>query len=85
MAEQNARFHWPLMLFAWYDIVAGMLLFAPAVVRKTPKYLTFELLWKPIMGSPTRQRTMLNRIMGPRRWYLSPSQPVVYMTMAANA
>jgi hypothetical protein len=27
-------------LFAWYDIVAGTLLFAPAVVRKTPKYRT---------------------------------------------
>jgi hypothetical protein len=37
VAEQNARFHCPRMLLAWYDITAGTLLFAPAVVKKTPE------------------------------------------------
>jgi hypothetical protein len=73
------------MLFAWYDIVAGMLLFAPAVVRKTPKYLTFALLWKPMIGSPIRQSTMFARMIGPRRCHLSPAQPVAYITIAAKA
>lgn len=85
VAEQNARFHWPRMLFAWYDIVAGTLEFAPAVVRKTPKYRTPALEWKPMMDVPTMHRSMLKMMMGPRRWYLSPSQPVVYMTIAAKA
>jgi hypothetical protein len=30
-------------------------------------------------------KIMLKQMIGPRRWYLSPAQPVVYMTIAANA
>jgi hypothetical protein len=73
------------MLLAWYDMTAGTLLFAPAVVRKTPKYRTPALLWKPIIETPMIHKIMLKTMMGPRTWYLSPAQPVPYITIAASA
>jgi hypothetical protein len=84
VAEQNARFHCPRMLFAWYAMVAGTFEFAPAVVKNTPKYRTLGLLWKPIIETPIMQRNMLKTIIGPRIWYLSPNQPVAYITIAAR-
>ena len=38
-----------------------------------------------MIATPTIHRIMLNMMMGPRRWYLSPAQPVAYITIAANA
>lgn len=40
VAEQKARLHTPRMLFAWYVKDNGMFEFAPAIMRKAPKYLT---------------------------------------------
>ena len=38
VALQNARFHWPRMLFACQLIMCGILELAPAHVKKTPAY-----------------------------------------------
>jgi hypothetical protein len=38
-----------------------------------------------MMEIPMMHKIMLNTMIGPRRWYLSPAQPVPYMMIAAKA
>ena len=54
----------------------------PAQTRKTPKYRTPTLSTQPISGRPMMQMTELTRMIGPRRCFLSPYQPVKYTGIA---
>ena len=85
VALQNARFHWPRMLFACQLIMCGMLELAPAHVKKTPAYWPGTPGAQPIMARPMIVTTALPMIMGPRMRYLSAAHAVAYMQMPAKA
>ncbi len=59
--------------------------FAPAVVKKTPKYLAALPFANPMIGKPINVRIALNARIGARILYLSPIQDVANMTMPAKA
>ena len=77
VAEQNARFHCPRMLFAWYVMTVGIFAFAEAVVRNTPKYRVPLPLVQPIKARPVMVRQAWNMKIGALIRYLSPIQPVM--------
>ena len=70
-AATVARFHWPVMLLAWYaDRAAQFETYAP-VARKVPMYRTVVVYEKPNMQNPTITQSALKVMTGPRREYLS--------------
>lgn len=83
VALQNARFHCPRMLLAWYAMIAGILAFAPAVARKTPKYRTEPFFAKPRIGRPIKAMAQLKTITGALVRYLSPNHAVPYINITA--
>src|ERR1700683_2955165 len=83
VALQNALFHWPRILFAWYVKTGGT--FAPALIvaRKIPKYLRPLFFSNPSNERPMMPRQQLKIIMGPRMRWRSAYTAEKYMTSEA--
>lgn len=73
------------MLFACHDIMCGMLELAPAHVKNTPVYCAATPGAQPIIAKPRIVMAAFPAIIGPRMWYLSPTQAVENMTIPAKA
>lgn len=59
VAEHNALFHCPRMLFACHVSTAGTLALAAIVARKTPKYRTPTFEANPRSGRPKQSAKSL--------------------------
>lgn len=67
------------MLLAWYAMIAGIALFVPLTVIKTPTYCPQGFSTKPMIGSPISEIRQRKHTTGPRVLYLSLNHAAPYI------